>query len=411
MKAARSFDVLIVGAGPAGMAAAVAASAASRGVGVIDDNPGAGGQIWRGERSSEWFTRFGACGVELVKGVRVLGRLTPNSLLTDTGAFKFGKLIICTGARERFLPFPGWTLPGVMGAGGLQAMVKGGMPIEGKRVVVAGSGPLLLAIAAYAKSRGAHVLCVAEQTPRAKLRGFAKALLREPAKLIQGVGLRAKLIGTPVRTGSWPIRAEGGDKLQSVTLHPGPRRLACDFLACGFGLVANTELAALLGCRVDSGVVAIDHWQQTTQAGVYAAGEITGIGGVDAALIEGQIAGLAATDQRGRAEALFKARDCALGFRRAMETAFALRPELSALATADTIVCRCEDVTLGRLQEHGSWRSAKLQTRCGMGPCQGRICGPAVAHLLGWPAESVRLPLFPAPAAVLAGRDMLERPT
>ena len=399
----RSFDVLIVGAGPSGMAAAWAASGPSRRVGVIDDNPSAGGQIWRGERSSVWFTHFSTCGADLLNGTRVLARLGPQRLLTEAGEIEFGRLILCTGARERFLPFPGWTLPGVMGAGGLQAMVKGGLPIEGKRVVVAGTGPLLLAVAAYVKSRRARVLRVADQTSFHKLRTFANALLREPGKLAQGAGLRLRLLGTPVRSSSWPLRAEGAGKLESVTLHPGPRSIACDYLACGFGLVPNTELAALLECRIDMGAVAIDRWQQTTQPGIYAAGEITGIGGVDEALVEGQIAGHAATDNRAKAEALFRARDRALRFRRAMETAFALRPELGTLAEAETIVCRCESVTFGELQDQRSWRSAKLQTRCGMGPCQGRVCGPAVAHLLGWPAESVRPPLFPTAAANLAG--------
>ena len=400
----RSFDVLIVGAGPAGMAAAWAASSRSLRIGVVDDNPAPGGQIWRGgERSNPWFARFSACGAAVLKGESVLGRFSSHTLLTSGGnAMEFGKLILCTGARERFLPFPGWTLPGVMGAGGLQSMVKGGMPIEGKRVIVAGTGPFLLAVAAYLKSRGARVLLVAEQTSFAQLHTFGKALLREPRKLAQGIGLRAKLLGTRLRSSSWPVQAEGAKGLEFVTLHPGPRRLQCDYLACGFGLVPNTELAALLECRIDTGAVAIDRWQQTTQPGIYAAGEITGIGGVDASLIEGQIAGYAATDNRPKAEALFKERDRALRFRRAMETAFALRPELSTLADPGTIVCRCEDVTLGQLQDQRSWRSAKLQTRCGMGLCQGRVCGPAVAHLLGWPAESVRPPLFPTAAGNLA---------
>jgi NADPH-dependent 2,4-dienoyl-CoA reductase/sulfur reductase-like enzyme len=380
------------------MAAAWAAASPSRRVGVIDDNPGAGGQIWRGERESAWFARFSTCGVEMMNGTRVLGRAAPNKLFTDSGEIEFHKLILCTGARERFLPFSGWTLPGVMGAGGLQAMVKGGLPIEGKRVVVAGTGPLLLAVAAYLRSRRAHVLRVAEQTSFRKLRVFSKALLREPGKAMQAL----RLFSPQFRASSWVTRAEGDSKLESVTLHPGPRRIACDYLACGFGLVPNSELAALLGCRIDTGAVAIDRWQQTTQPGVYAAGEVTGIGGVDEALIEGQIAGYAATDNRARAGKLFRARDRALRFRRAMESAFALRHELGELADANTIVCRCEGVTYGRLQEQRSWRSAKLQTRCGMGPCQGRVCGPAVAHLLGWPAESVRPPLFPTAAANLA---------
>ena len=404
-----SFDVLIVGAGPAGMAAAWSASSASRRVGVIDDNPAAGGQIWRGgDSGNPWFTRFSTCGAEILKGASVLGRLSSNTLLTSGGTIEFGKLILCTGARERFLPFPGWTLHGVMGAGGLQAMVKGGMPIEGKRVIVAGTGPLLLAVAAYLKSRGARVLLVAEQTSKAKLSTFGKALLREPGKLAQGIGLRARIMGTRVQSNSWPMRAEGAQgHLEFVTLHPGPRRIACDYLACGFGLVPNTELAALLECRIDTGAVAIGRCQQTTHPGIYAAGEITGVGGVDAALVEGQIAGYAATDNRPKAEALFKTRDRALRFRRAMETAFALRPELSALADPGTIVCRCEDVTLGQLQDQRSWRSAKLQTRCGMGACQGRVCGPAVAHLLGWPAESIRPPLFPTAAGNLARVDAI----
>ena len=228
----RSFDVLIAGAGPAGMAAAWAASSSpspSQRIAVIDDNPTAGGQIWRGgERNSPWFTRFSTCGAEVLKGESVLGRLSSNTLLTSSGnAIEFDKLILCTGARERFLPFPGWTLPGVMGAGGLQAMVKGGMPIEGKRVAVAGTGPLLLAVAAYLKSRGARVLQVSEQTSFAKLHTFGKALLREPGKLAQGIGLRARLIGVSVQSSSWPLRAEGAEgKLEFVTLHPGPRRLA-----------------------------------------------------------------------------------------------------------------------------------------------------------------------------------------
>ena len=394
----RSFDVLVVGAGPAGMAAACVVSSASKRVGVIDDNPGAGGQIWRGERRSPWFARFSTCGAELLPGTRVLGRAGTHRLFTDADEIEFGKLILCTGARERFLPFPGWTLPGVMGAGGLQAMVKGGLPMEGKRVVVAGSGPLLLAVAAYLRSRRARVVRVAEQTPLRKLRVFSKALLRQPGKALQAL----RLYNTHFRSSSWVLRAEGAEKLEAVTLHPGSHRIACDYLACGFGLVPNTELAALLECRIDTNAVAIDRWQQTTQPDIYAAGEVTGIGGVDEALIEGQIAGYAATGNRTQAEKLFGARDRALRFRRAMEAAFGLRHELGELAEPGTVVCRCEGVTYGQLQEQRSWRSAKLQTRCGMGPCQGRVCGPAVAHLLGWPMESVRAPLFPTAAANLA---------
>ena len=204
-----SCNVLVVGAGPAGMASAWAATQNRGGrsvVAVLDDNPAAGGQIWRGESTGVWFGRFRSCGAELLSGTRLLARIGPQRLLTEAGEIGFEQLIFATGARERFLPFPGWTLPGVMGAGGLQAMAKGGMPIEGKRVVVAGTGPLLLAVAAYLKQQGARVLHIAEQTPFHKLRLFGHALLGEPAKLAQGAGLGWTLAGTPFRTSSWPVR-------------------------------------------------------------------------------------------------------------------------------------------------------------------------------------------------------------
>jgi hypothetical protein len=128
---------------------------------------------------------------------------------------------------------------------------------------------------------------------------------------------------------------------------------------------------------------------------VYCAGEPTGVGGVDRALIEGQIAGHAASGQTAQAERLFAARTRTHRFTHALNQAFALREELKQLADADTVVCRCEDVTRGQLERYEGWRPAKLHTRCGMGPCQGRICGSATRVLFGWHPESVRPPLFP----------------
>ncbi len=153
-------DVLIVGAGPAGLAAAYrAAQGARRRVTVVDDNPAAGGQIWRGEQreprsrdAQVWFERIRSVDIELLAGARVFQEIAPGNLLAETSRgvreLVFESLVVATGARERFLPFPGWTLPNVMGAGGLQALVKGGLPVERRRIVVAGSGPLLLAVAA-----------------------------------------------------------------------------------------------------------------------------------------------------------------------------------------------------------------------------------------------------------------------
>jgi NADPH-dependent 2,4-dienoyl-CoA reductase/sulfur reductase-like enzyme len=406
---AHVFDVVVIGAGPAGLAAACCVAEAGRRVAVIDDNPTAGGQIWRAQGdhpasvdADPWFERIRKCGCVMFPGTQIIGANGPRKLFAEASgeahSFTCDRLILATGARELLLPFPGWTFPNVMGAGGLQAMVKSGLPIEGKRVVVAGSGPLLLAVAAYLRSRGADVRLIAEQTPRKNLARFGMGLLGHPGKLRQALDLRRGLRGIRFAAGCWPIAATGEGRLASVTLSDGRTDWTehCDYLACGFGLVPNTDLAALLGCEISRGAVGVNASQQTSLLGVYAAGEITGVGGLDLSLLEGQIAGYAAADQPDRARALFRARDKVRVFARRLEAAFSLREELRSLPRPDTIVCRCEDVTFERLRGHESWLAAKLQTRCGMGPCQGRICGAAAFALFGWERQSVRSPIFPA---------------
>jgi D-hydroxyproline dehydrogenase subunit alpha len=411
---ARAFDVLVVGAGPAGMAAACAASESGARVGIVDDNPDSGGQVWRrsAEHStpehspsavaSEWHARLARAGVTFIYGAKVVAREASDVLVAETWErtlkLKFAKLVIATGARERFLPFPGWTLPGVMGAGGLQALVKSGLSVSGKRVVIAGSGPLLLAVAEYLRRAGAKILLIAEQAPAARIRGFAARLALRPAKLWQAIRLRRALGGVPYHFGMWPVVVGGAEKLEWVELlrNGAKTRVACDYLACGFHLVPNVELAELLGCEVDEGFVRVNEIQETSAPGIYCAGEPMGIGGVEAALIEGQIAGFAAAGNIAKARALFSQRDAARKFTGLLARTFALRDELRALAEPETLVCRCEDVSHARLAKYSDWRSAKLQTRCGMGPCQGRVCGAAVEFMFGWRAESVRPPIFPA---------------
>ncbi len=405
----RAYDVLVVGAGPAGIAAAWAASQSGKRVGVVDDNPSAGGQIWRGALPGQWQERLRDANIEFLPGVRIFSAAhstASNGLFAEehNGARRltltYDRLILATGARERFIPFPGWTLPGVFGAGGLQAMVKTGLPIAGKRIVVAGSGPLLLAVAAYLKERGGKVLFIAEQTTAGRRNTFLKGLMRAPAKLTQGLGLRLRLATVRYRMSTWVTRAEGDGTLKRVVLNSG-RAYDADFLACGFGLVPNTELPALLGCRIDDGYVAVNHWQETTVPNVYCAGEPTGIGGLDLSLSEGLIAGFSATGDREQARRHFPQRNRGNLFRRQLDLAFALRSELSSIATEETIICRCEDIKVGQILDRRSWRDLKLQTRCGMGSCQGRVCGPAVQFLRGWPADSVRPPLYPVNAKML----------
>ena len=425
-----STEVLVIGAGPAGIAAATAAAELGRTVIVLDDNAAAGGQIWRdGIPSADSFrnnhgdkakhtalARLANSGARVLSAHRVFdvtepqtGPQTVHALHEGESAvtavrFQYEHLILATGARERFLPFPGWTLPGVFGAGGLQALVKGGFRIAGKRVVVAGTGPLLLAVAAHLRGDGAHIVSVAEQASLAQLAPFAASLLLQPGKIVQGLRYRSTLGSTPYRTHCWPVAAVGdatNSKLLAVQLTDGKHtwQEPCELLACGFHLVPNTELAALLGCTFHGGFVQVDEEQRTSRPRVFCVGEPTGIAGLEAALVQGEIAGRAAAGQQSPLLQKRAAAERSFGLR--LAKAFALRSQLKLLATPETIICRCEDVPLSKLTPRTGWTDAKLQTRCGMGPCQGRICGPAVEALLGWEPQSVRPPLFPVPLASL----------
>jgi NADPH-dependent 2,4-dienoyl-CoA reductase/sulfur reductase-like enzyme len=333
-------DVLVVGAGPAGISAALDAVKSGARVTVVDNNAAPGGQLWRGVTNRR-IRDFLAAPITRLFQTEVIARPAPGRLLCQSPveAFELGyrKLILATGSRERFLPFPGWTLPHVRGAGGLQALVKSGLEIRGKRVVVAGSGPLLLAVAKYLLGQAAEVPLIAEQC---SLGLISRALLGKPSKVIQAIGF-VSLAGR-YRTDCWPVRAEAG----SVTLRTPEKEWTepCDYLACGFGLVANDELARLVG----------------ESENVYSVGDSTSFGN------------------------------------------FPLREELKSLAGPDTIICRCEDVPWSKIERYHSAREAKLQSRCGMGLCQGRVCGPALEFLRGWESNQVRPPLFPARAKSLS---------
>ncbi|HLK69316.1 MAG TPA: FAD/NAD(P)-binding oxidoreductase [Bryobacteraceae bacterium] len=401
-----SFDIAIVGAGPAGLAAARRAVESGARVALLDDNPSPGGQIWRSD-PAQWRPLLGT--LEPICGVRVVAAPAPGILTLERFdgdlEISYRKLVLATGARERFLPFPGWTLPNVMGAGGLQALVKSGLPIEGKRVIIAGSGPLLLAVAKYMRAHGAKVPLVAEQASDGALFRFAAGLVRHPGKLLQTVQFGTSLLGIRRPTSCWPIAADGNGKLESITLYRNGKtwKEPCDYLACGFGLIPNTEIPVLLGCELSDTGVRVNEYQETSVAGVYCAGEVTGIGGLDLSLVEGEIAGYAAAGKSDLAASLFGVRTRHQRFAASLEKAFTLREELKNLTQDETLVCRCEDVAYGRIRECSGWRDAKLHTRCGMGPCQGRVCGGAVEFLLGWKSTSVRPPVFPARIQSLTG--------
>jgi NADPH-dependent 2,4-dienoyl-CoA reductase/sulfur reductase-like enzyme len=399
-------DLLIIGAGPAGMAAALAAAPSGARIVLLDDNPLPGGQIWRDgpqaslpDQARQMREQLQACSnIRRHAGTRVIACAGPKELLVEDAdrgwLIGYDLLILCTGARELLLPFPGWTLPGVTGAGGLQALIKGGLPVHDERLVIAGSGPLLLASAATAKHNGAQVLRIAEQASTAAVAGFAAQLPRWPHKLMQSFAL----FDRHYRTGTHVLAALGSTRLEGVRLKQQGKivELECDRLACGFGLIPNTQLGQALGCELAEQALAVDAWQTTSRADHYAAGECTGFGGSELALVEGAIAGHAAVGNTHAARALWPRRARWQGFAKALNHAFTLDPQLKSLAQADTLVCRCEDVPYSALAGHTNWREAKLASRCGMGACQGRVCGGALQHLFGWQPSAPRPPFSPA---------------
>ena len=224
-------DILIIGAGPAGMAAALAAAPSGASIAVIDDNPVPGGQIWRDGPNAHlpvaarrMREELAACAnVRTYSGARVISAPAPHTLLLEDAehgwSIQWGKLILCTGARELLLPFPGWTLPGVSGAGGLQALIKAGLPVAGERIVVAGSGPLLLAAAASAHKAGAKVVRIAEQAVLSAVLGFAARLIASPGKALQAL----TLVHSQYRTSSHVVAVQGQGRVESVQLQQGGR--------------------------------------------------------------------------------------------------------------------------------------------------------------------------------------------
>lgn len=417
-------DILIIGAGPAGMAAALAAAPSGASIRIVDDNPQAGGQIWRDGPSvalpalaQHYRNALAQHGnIRLLTGTRVVGLGDPQPqdkapalLLEDADrgwTQRSHRIVLCTGARELLLPFPGWTLPGVTGAGALQALIKAGLNVRGQRIVIAGTGPLLLAAAATATKAGATVVRVAEQAPWSALAGFAAQLARWPGKAVQAF----TLLNPSLRASTHVLEAHGTGQVQSVRLRKGQHAeetLDCDRLACGFGLIPNTQLGQMLGCALGGPLsggqgLAVDTQMRTSVPGVFAAGECTGFGGSERALIQGAMAGHAAAGQVPQAEALRPQLTRWEGFAQTLHATFPLNETLKTLAAPDTLVCRCEDVPYSALAARQGWIDAKLHTRCGMGACQGRICSAATQHLFGWQTSAPRHLLAPARISTLA---------
>ncbi|MET8048582.1 FAD/NAD(P)-binding oxidoreductase [Streptosporangium sp. NPDC005286] len=433
-------DLAVVGAGPAGVAGALTAALAGLDVVLVDGAGRPGGQYFR--RPAEGFhaARPGALHhgldrftrqwetlrerAEVLLSTRVWaveradGTITVRCLEGDREerprTVTARGLLVATGAHDRPLPFPGWDLPGVLTAGGAQALLKGDLVLAGRRVVVAGTGPFLLPVAAGLADAGAQVLGVHEANRRF---GLARHPLLAAGRAAEALGYVARLARhrVPYRGREAVIAAHGETALTHVTvasLDPAwrplsTRTVACDTLACGYGFVPRLDLPLQLDCATrrdpDGGpVVAVDAGMRTSVPGVYAAGEATGVGGAALAEVEGRIAGRAAAADLGRPTppdpALSRRRDRLAAFARALQGAYPLRPGWQDWLRDDTLVCRCEEVPLSAVREAQAMgavdaRSVKLLARPGMGWCQGRMCGYAVACLVGEDPAPPRRPI------------------
>ncbi len=476
-------QVLIVGAGPAGLAAATAARAAGAGVTLLDAADQLGGQYWRhlpaqraatpemaaedssadespagagllqhGRRrfqrlraaleadqqclirtsSQVWAierTGDGRPAVHMLEGPPD-GRDRRRSVLTPDA------LILATGAHDRTLPFPGWDLPGVFSGGAAQALAKGERVAVGHRVVVAGAGPFLLPVAESVSSTGAAVVGVFEASHRTRL---AAGWLTRPWKLaweLAGAGAGAKLgelagyAGNqlrrriPYRTGMAVVAAHGIDRVEAVTVarvdsnwspvSGTQRRISADAVCVSHGFTPRLELAIAAGCALNPDrFVQVDADGRTSVPTVFAAGEITGIGGADAALAQGAVAGHCAAGGSvadPAVAAAVRSRARLRGFASRIERAHGIGAGWTDWLVPDTLICRCEDVSYRALGDSAAataatgLRSVKLSSRAGLGICQGRICGRTVEELLADRGRAAGL------AAGLDGASVDNRP-
>ena len=436
--------VLVIGAGPAGLAAARSARAAGAEVTLLDASDSLGGQFWRHlppnrparrerilhhgwGRFQTLVAELGSDpGCEIIAGAHVWAidageRPVVHAVIGEPDghgrkrmSFQPDAIVLATGAHDRTLPFPGWDLPGVFTAGAAQALAKGERLAVGKRVVVAGAGPFLLPVAQSLAATGSQVVAVMEANRAVPLlRGWlpkAWQLLPAAGKGLELAGYLAGHIRhrIPYLLGRTVVAAHGTTHVESVTTAkldsnwvpiPGTEKtIEVDAVCVSHAFTPRLELALAAGCDLTPDrFVRVDGKQLTSVPGVYAVGELTGIGGVDLALAEGAIAGHYAAGASGTNRSLERKRAVFSGFAGRIEAAHGIRRGWPAWLTDSTIVCRCEEVSYGSLCSTSratgsqSLRSLKLSTRAGLGICQGRICGRTVEDLLARQAEGERL--------------------
>ena len=419
-------SVLIVGAGPAGTRAAE--TLVDRGLApiVVDEGARSGGQIYR--RPPEGFRRPASAlyGFEARKAQAVHAALDdlreridyrPGTLIWNIEGgeaqalgpagierIRFDSIILATGAMDRVIPFPGWTLPGVFTMGGAQVALKAQGCAIGDPVVFMGTGPLLYLVAYQYAHAGAHVAAVLDTSRARQAIPVLPGLLWGGRTFAKGVWYMAWLraAGIPVRAGIAPVAAEGESALQAVRYRDRrgrEHRIACTGLGIGYSVKSEVQLAELVGCEMAFDPLAQQWLPQADEDGralpgsIYLAGDGAGVAGADAAEVRGRLAALALLADKGIAidralQARLRARlRGIMRFRNALERALPAPFHLARTLPDETVICRCEAITAGDIREGralspAEMNRAKAFTRVGMGRCQGRVCGPAAAQVL-----------------------------
>lgn len=418
-----AWDVAVIGAGPAGLEAALASARTGARTGIIDQFTTAGGQYFMQSPGAVSATRTMAEGRALIDQVRAAGvqvlsgyevfalddGLVMSRSATHAAVISYRSLVIATGAHDRTFAFPGWTLPGVMTPGAGQRLVKSHLTLPGRRIVLAGSGVFLYAVAETILSAGGRLAGLYEaRRPDARLIAHVG---RHPERWRDAFAMLAPLARAALRPrfGWIVVAAEGRDRVEAVKVAPlgtdGSPRLdlvetiaPVDALLVGYGFRPSIETASVLGCKLafDDALggwhVAADMETAATNiANVFAAGEVSGVRGATPARLMGRQAGFSAAAYAGFAAPTRQPAQRQLARARAFgEGLQRLHPVpdgIDELLSPDTIVCRCEDVTAGELHQAVAAGAsvaagAKMWTRAGMGRCQGRICGPSVARII-----------------------------
>lgn len=419
--------IVIVGAGPAGINAAETLLAHGQRPVLLDEGRQAGGQGYRkpspglrldmaalmGSEAGKYqalHARFESLRprIDYRPGTLVWGVEGKTLHLQSDGrasTLDFDALVIATGAMDRIAPMPGWTLPGVFALGGAQVALKDQGCFIGRRVAFLGSSPLLALAAQQYRALGAEVVAIADTTPFARKLAALPTLLNSPRTLLRGLAYLggAMRAGVPVLHGVTPLAVEGDGHVEALLIRDAKgreRRFACDAIALGYGLKPETQLAELAGAKLGYDET-FRLWLPQADAdgragdGLYLAGDGMTIGGADAAEASGALAAHALLADLGilsevaAATALRQRVSRLRAFQRGLSQAFAWPVSQIRALPDEVTLCRCEKVTVGEIrqvmaQELGpaEINRVKAMTRCGMGRCQGRICGPALQEIV-----------------------------